>query len=278
MTEAAVLVGIDGSDASLYALDRAVVEARLRGCPVRAIYADPWANHPAWANQPPDPQSEPQLTIQAAAQRTRAADVPVATEILTGDAAPVLIRESANVALLVVGHRGRGGFPELLLGSVATKVAAHAHSPVIVTRGTPGAPSGDIVVGVDGTTANQTALEFAFTEAALHATRIHAVHAWTGPELTGPSDLIIDDPVADRRGQQSLIHDAIAPWTQRYPAMPVRYTILRGRPAHALIDASHHAQLLVVGPHTPGLLPGIRLGTITHTVLHHAACPVAVAR
>ena len=176
-----------------------------------------------------------------------------------------------------VGHRGRGGFPELLLGSVATKVAAHATSPVIVTRGRSEAPNGEIIVGIDGTTANQAALEFAFAEAALHSTQLQAVHAWTGPELTGLTDLIIADPEADQRNQETLVNDSLAPWTRRYPAVPVRHDIIRRRPAHALIDASHHAKLLVVGPHTPHQLPGVRLGTVTHTVLHHAACPVAIA-
>ncbi|WP_433550488.1 universal stress protein [Micromonospora zamorensis] len=53
-------------------------------------------------------------------------EVPVTGEVLAGNPRTVLICESADADLLVLGHRGRGGFPELLLGSVAVTVAAHA--------------------------------------------------------------------------------------------------------------------------------------------------------
>ncbi|MEK8110543.1 universal stress protein [Micromonospora sp. M12] len=55
--------------------------------------------------------------------------MPVTGEVLAGNPTTVLIRESADADLLVLGHRGRGGFPELLLGSVAVTVAAHAACP-----------------------------------------------------------------------------------------------------------------------------------------------------
>jgi nucleotide-binding universal stress UspA family protein len=36
--------------------------------------------------------------------------------------------------LLIIGNRGRGGFRGLLLGSVSTKVAAHACCPVLIVH------------------------------------------------------------------------------------------------------------------------------------------------
>jgi nucleotide-binding universal stress UspA family protein len=281
MTSAPVLVGVDGSDASLSAVDLALREAALRGCPVRIVYADPWANHPAWAHNPPDDLAEPQLAIHAATQRAAASasTAPVTVEILTGDPTPVLIHASRDATLVVVGHRGRGGFPELLLGSVAAKVAAHAACPVIVTRGAP-ATDGDIVVGVDGTPTNQTAIGFAFAEAALRGTPVHAIHAWAGPTLTGPSDILLGDPTTDRAEQTQLLIDALSSCRQQFPTVAVSHGVASGRPGHALVAAAlhRHAQLLVLGPHTHELLPGTRLGSVGHTVLHHAPCPVAIAR
>jgi nucleotide-binding universal stress UspA family protein len=266
---------VDGSDTSLGALDLAIAEATLRGCPVRAVYADPWAQHPAWANLPPDPLSESQQAIKLVGRRATVAAVPVTAEVVTGDPGPALVRESDNAVALFVGHRGRGGFRELLLGSVAIKVAAHARCPVFVTRGSPGAASASdrtIVVGVDGTPANQTAIGFAFAEADLRAARLHGVHVWTGP------DVFLYDPAADRRARETLVDESLTPWTRRFPSVAVSREVVAGRPAHALIDLSQRAQLVVVGSHTPGMLPGIRLGTISHTLLHHAFCPVAVTR
>jgi len=46
----------------------------------------------------------------------------------------VLIDKSAEVDVLVLGHRGRGGFASMLLGSVGLQCVQHARCPVIVVR------------------------------------------------------------------------------------------------------------------------------------------------
>jgi nucleotide-binding universal stress UspA family protein len=62
------------------------------------------------------------------------AGVTIETEALRGRPGLSLIDESRRADMVVVGSRGRGGFTELLLGSVTAEVAAHSHCPVAVIR------------------------------------------------------------------------------------------------------------------------------------------------
>jgi nucleotide-binding universal stress UspA family protein len=281
VSTAPVLVGVDGSAASLAAVDLAKQEAALRGRAVRVVHADTWANHPAWVDSYPSGESaddlpaEPWQTVHTATERAGGGAVPVTGEVLAGDPATVLIRESAGAELVVLGHRGRGGFPELLLGSVAVKVAAHAACPVLVTRGEASA-GGEILLGVDGSPPDRGVVEFALREATLRGAGLLALHAWIGPELTGPTDMVLYDPQAEREEQELMLTGALSKWSAEYPSVPIRDQLVIDRPAHALVAASGHVQLIVLGARAGGILPGKRLGSVSHAVMHHSACPVAI--
>ena len=73
-----------------------------------------------------------QMVLNTAGQPP--AGVELETEVLRGRPGLSLIDESHSADLVVVGSRGRGGFTELLLGSVTSEVAAHSHCPVAVIR------------------------------------------------------------------------------------------------------------------------------------------------
>lgn len=201
--------------------------------------------------------------------------MPVTAEIQAGDPAEILIRESASAELLVLGHRGRGGFAELMLGSVAIKVATHAACPVLITRGPPPA-SGEVVVGVDGSPANDVSVGFAFHEAMLRGAGLRALHAWNESNNADPAVLLLYDPAPERAEQARMLADSLSGWMQKYPTVLVQQQLVTGRAGHALVAAGSGAQLIVLGAREQGRLPGRRLGSVSHTVLHHAACPVAV--
>src|SRR5262249_50314972 len=60
------------------------------------------------------------------------AGIEIRSIVREGNPVDVLLDESKNADLLVVGTRGLGGFKELLLGSVSQQCAPHASCPVVI--------------------------------------------------------------------------------------------------------------------------------------------------
>ncbi|WP_206343036.1 universal stress protein, partial [Streptomyces ureilyticus] len=139
--ELPLIVGIDGSDSSLVAVDWAVDEAARHGLPLRLVYASLWERYegvaPSGSVERPSEQVLADDIVGSAAERARRRnpEVKVSTEVVPEEAASALLREGHNASALVTGSRGRGELTGLLLGSVSLAVASRAHCPVIVVRG-----------------------------------------------------------------------------------------------------------------------------------------------
>ena len=76
--------------------------------------------------------------------------------------------------------------------------------------------------------------------------------------------------------QAQLLAEALGRWQEMYPHVPTRRVLLRGHAGGALAEASKGARLLVVGSCGLGGFRGLLLGSVSHAVLYHAQCPVAV--
>ncbi|MFR9730065.1 universal stress protein [Saccharopolyspora sp. MS10] len=137
-----VLVGVDGSEQSVRALQFAFEAAAARRGELVAVQF--WdVPGPELAIAPPlrdeldlaRSESERSLAEQLAGWAERYPEVPVSRVSQWGHPVFGLADRTREAQLLVVGHRGRGGFAGLLLGSVAAGVILHAHCPVAVVRG-----------------------------------------------------------------------------------------------------------------------------------------------
>jgi nucleotide-binding universal stress UspA family protein len=275
-----VLVGVDGSDESLAAVDLAADEALLHNSPLRVVSAIHWTIDGTVVR---DARSE----VDAAARRAsrRHPGLLVTTAVLVGLPASVLVEQAAHAHLLVVGHRGRGGFATLVSGSVPAQVATIAPCPVLVARpATPGAqtePEGPIVVGVDGGVHAARALRFGFEEASRRGVPLVAVQVWAEPPhpSNGNTDRVAAETAAAREAAAGILRTALADVRTAYPGVPVTTELIRSPDVEeALVQRSASASLTVVGSRGAGGLAGALLGSAGHALIHHAASPVAIVR
>ena len=131
-----VVVGLDGAGCSRSALRWGLDAAARHGCPLHVLHAinvlpipGPNVLYPDY-----DMASRSWLKGEVAQVLTDHADVEVTQDVVEGPASRVLLDEAGPDDLLVVGSRGRGGFADLVLGSVATQCTAHARGAVVVVR------------------------------------------------------------------------------------------------------------------------------------------------
>ena len=134
-----------------------------------------------------------------------------------------------------------------------------------------------IVVGVDGSDTSVAALEWATGLASRIGASIEAVTTWQWPTGIGPVIPFPEgyDPAGDAR---TMLESLVQPVADGHPSVAVRNRIVEGHPAEALVEASRHADLLVVGSRGHGAFSGMLLGSVSQHCATHAASPVVIYR
>ena len=136
-----------------------------------------------------------------------------------------------------------------------------------------------IMVGVDGSASSRAALKWALTEAVWTGAEVEAVLAWEREDAFVPATSMGLHPYGEKpqRHPAQELHTAVLDMRAAVPAAPdVVETTVVGQPADALVRASRHADLLVLGTRGHGPLVGTLLGSVTAHCLKHAECPVVV--
>jgi nucleotide-binding universal stress UspA family protein len=271
----AVVVGVDHGPDARRAVRWAAAEADRLGAGLHLVYA--FFN--GYRDLPPTDAEYQRLRSRALLllEETREAlgetsTGPVTTEAVDVAAGAALVALSTHARLTVVGSRGHPVGYDLLIGSVAMHLAHHAHSPVAVVREQADATSRRIVVGWDGSPGSEAALGWAFEAAARRAAPLAVLHGWAEhghglPEIG----------VHIHQHERKLV-EAVAPWREKYPDIEVAPEAIGVHPAEMLTAASAYAALVVVGARGHGVLPGVRLGSVSQAALRHASCPVVIAR
>ena len=290
-----IVAGIDGSNSARCAAQWAALDADRRGVTLRLVHA---VAAPATGGYPGPLLLPPRVTEQMRASAGKLlqdtadqlnADLPgLRIEAAQYDGAPVkvLLEQARGSIATVVGADGTGRLSDAFFGSVAARLAAHGHGCIVIARPETGnntaTDPGAVIVAVDGSSQAKAAIGFAYEEAALRGATLVAIHTWNDKPLNhalGSYPLDINADGIDQAEHQ-LLETELAGWELKYPQVPVRMRVLRGRPAPNLLrhatTGDHPAQLIVVGSRGRGGFTGLLLGSTSQAVITHAKCSVAV--
>jgi nucleotide-binding universal stress UspA family protein len=292
MSEAAgkfgILVCVDGSAASDAAVVWGVGEAIMRRLPITLMHVIPpvivgWPVGPLYADMPEWQKDNAQHAIDQARKTLRASvgesEPPeTRTEIVYSSVVPALIDASKDAWMIVAGSQGLGALGRLLLGSVTTGLAHHAHCPVAVIHSNESAApdsNAPVLLGIDGSPASEGATALAFDEASRRGVELQALHVWSDVGVFP----VLGMDWRDRESEgQEILAERLAGWQERYPDVRVERLLFCDKPSHWLLKQSEHAQLVVVGSRGRGGFPGMLLGSVSSAVIQAAKVPVIVVR
>lgn len=218
--------------------------------------------------------------LDGEAGRARA-HVPVVPRLAVDPRRPAhaLCDRSGEADLVVVGSHRLSAVERVLTGSLSYQIAAGSACPVVVVPHLPDPGADRVVVGVDGSPDALAAVRFGAAEAERTGSELHVVHAWEQPTVYVSVEYLagsLDEELLD--AERVVLGESVAGLAQQHPDLVVHQHLVQGQPATALLDAAQGARLLVVGTRGRQGVARMLLGSVSHTVVLHAPCPVAVVR
>ncbi|HUX70583.1 MAG TPA: universal stress protein [Cellulomonadaceae bacterium] len=276
-----VVVGVEGTDSSSDALVWAAHEAAARFDELEIVFAT-GARYAAL-----DPARDEDVTRQAETLLGDATESALRAEpgltirrtISPGTPGVTLTEASEHAALVVVGCRPLGVVERAFAGSLAYQVVAGSHCPVLVVPRVTGTQGSGVVVGVDASEDSIAAVAHAAEEADRLGQELTVVHAWKEPMADAVLGNALDsyDEVIEE-GERVVLAESLAGLGERYPDLVVNRHLVHRQPAETLLDFARTARLLVVGSRGRHGVARMLLGSVSHTVVVHAPCPVLVVR
>ncbi len=292
-----IVVGVDGSAAAAAAAGWAGGEAHRRRAALRIVHAFtvPVGGLAGAGFAPPDPSTATRAWGRAVVAKAVAAvresypDLEISEEVVNAAPVAALAEVSENALMTVVGAHGSHRVTGAVLGSVAARLSAKTHSPVVVVRTNPNgaviADGSPVVVGLDAAQDSQDALGFAFDEAAVTGAPLIAVYSWDDTTVDGLArmyPLPVDRQAIEEEYRRRLA-EQLAGWAEKYPEVRVHAEVRSGRPYRALLQDTKGGDrampsMIVVGSRGRGRFSGLLLGSTSQALIAQAPCPVAVVR
>ncbi|MBW5480551.1 universal stress protein [Streptomyces bambusae] len=276
-----VTVGVDGSEPARRAALWAAGEAVRRGRPLHIVHAADTDGRALYVAAETIERVRAAgreiLDDTAKAVADRYPGLQVTTELSRTDAVTSLHRAGGLHGTLVVGSRGLGGFNSLMLGSVGLDTAAGAKVPVVVVRDVDETEERGTVLAAVRDEHDLVCARYAAREAELRKASLRLLHVWHIIQSVGTVVTMLDDVDAIAGAHSAALQAVTDAIRDEFPDLTVESDAEKSASvAGVLVEASRHADLLVMGgrraPTPLGL--GRNLGRATHSVLHHARCPV----
>lgn len=276
-----VTVGVDGSESARVAALWAAKEAVRRDRPLHIVYGADTDGRALYLSaeiiERVRVNGRALLDDTAKAVSAEYPGLTVTTEFSRAGAVDTLHRAGGLHGTVVVGNRGLGGFNSLMLGSVGLGTAAIAMTPVIVVRGIDGAEESGTVLAAIRDEHDLLIARYAAREAELHKASLRLLHVWNVLQSVGEVVSMLDGVDEIAGGHAETLRAVTDVIRGEFPDLEVQADAEKSiSVAGVLVEASRHADLLVMGgrrvPGPLGLAPS--LGKATHSLLHHAHCPV----
>ena len=285
-----ITLAVDGSTSSGYA-----IEALAHLAPPEELDLVHAINIPDfnYAMISPDLRAEVQAEMQAKlrkegegilaqAKKDLPSDFPQVQEILQiGHPVDVILEtaRSSQSHLIILGARGLGSFKELVLGSTSHRVLTHSScSTMIVKEPVPRLKK--ILLPVEGEEDIKTSLHFLAMQPFREPVNIDVIAVWPQPQLAWPvtlgqSKLLELHAIEDAQAQMKSVIDKLL--RMNYSA---EAKVGMGDPAFAILEQAKASQadMILMGTHGRGGMARFLMGSVSHSVLHQANCPVLIVR
>ena len=286
----AILVGVDGSDASYKATWWAANYAKHAGLTLQIVCAYSLPSYAAVSfdatytamGDDNAAHSDAQEILSRAKAIADEQGVQAATLIVTGDPASVFVELSRNYNLIVIGNRGKGGLAERLLGTTSSSLPAYAYCPVVVVPYTD--DDGNLMhlnntitkvaVGSDESKWGLKALDIAAAFADSWGAELDVISAV--PKIEGVTGSGSDEEHGVMESYYDDLDVRIKPLQEEYPNLTINKRLVPGSAVNALTEASHNHDVVIVGSRGRGGFTGLLLGSISQGLLQHSVSPVYV--
>lgn len=288
-----VLVAVDFGDSSLEALRQGRALAHAVGGKLAVCHVLPGV--PDISTLFPERRLESSAGLAAEEQAARRALVDRAREKLGLELSEVFVERGAAYAELVrraeawgaryivLGSHGRTGLARAVLGSVAERVARHAHCSVLVARAV--RKPGVVLAATDLSDASLPAVVEGAAAAKRLGAKLVVVSAveWADPISISAGNLIgLTSPVASAELRREVADALRSTLEQSLVRLGVQGEVraLEGSPATEIVSAAEEldAELVVVGTHGRTGLLRLALGSVAERVIRSVHASVLAVR